>query len=99
MNAGSMEVAPSLLNLLRALRDAGYTVDGLPETDDEFWELVQTKGPVLGPYARGAFEEFVATGIRRWCRPASTPNGWTRISSRACATPSSSSTDPPRAST
>ncbi len=62
MNAGSLEVAPSLLNLLRALRDAGYTVEGLPATDDEFWELVQTKGPVLGPYARGAFEEFVATG-------------------------------------
>ena len=62
MNAGSMEVAPSLLNLLRSLRDAGYSVDGLPETDDEFWELVQTKGPVLGPYARGAFEEFLAAG-------------------------------------
>ena len=62
MNAGSMEVAPSLLNLLRSLRDAGYTVDGLPETDDEFWELVQAKGPVLGPYARGAFEEFLAAG-------------------------------------
>ena len=62
MNAGSMEVAPSLLNLLRSLRDAGYTVDGLPETDDEFRELVQAKGPVLGPYARGAFEEFLAAG-------------------------------------
>ena len=76
MNAGSLEVAPSLLNLLRSLRDAGYTVEGLPETDDEFWELVQAKGPVLGPYARGAFEQFVATGaIRRWSRPASTPRG------------------------
>ena len=62
MNAGSLEVAPSLLNLLRSLRDAGYTVEGLPETDDEFWDLVQAKGPVLGPYARGAFEEYVATG-------------------------------------
>ncbi|MCY4659290.1 MAG: cobaltochelatase subunit CobN [Acidobacteria bacterium] len=70
MNAGSMEVAPSLLNLLRSLRDAGYTVEGLPETDDEFWELVQTKGPVLGPYARGAFEEFVAAG-----EPALVPAG------------------------
>ncbi len=62
MNAGSLEVAPSLLNLLRALRDAGYTVEGLPATDDEFWQLIQTKGPVLGPYARGAFEDYVATG-------------------------------------
>ena len=62
MTAGSLEVAPSLLNLLRSLRDAGYTVDGLPETDEEFRELVQTKGAVLGPYARGAFEEYVAAG-------------------------------------
>ena len=73
MNAGSMEVAPSLLNLLRSLRDAGYTVEGLPETDDEFWDLVQTKGPVLGPYARGAFEEFVAAGD-----PALVPAGRVR---------------------
>ena len=62
MTAGSMEVAPSLLNLLRALRDAGYTVEGLPETDDEFQEIIQTKGPVLGPYARGAFERYLASG-------------------------------------
>ena len=62
MNAGSLEVAPSLLNLLRALRDAGYTVEGLPATDEEFWALIQTRGPVLGPYARGAFEEYVAAG-------------------------------------
>lgn len=62
MTASGLEVAPSLLNLLRSLRDAGYTVDGLPETEDEFWRLIQTKGPVLGPYARGAFEEYLAAG-------------------------------------
>lgn len=62
MTASDMEVAPSLLNLLRSLRDAGYTVDGLPETEEEFWRLIQTKGPVLGPYARGAFEEYLAAG-------------------------------------
>ncbi len=62
MRASNMEVVPSLLNLLRTLRDAGYTVEGLPETEDEFWELVQAQGPVLGPYARGAFEEYAAKG-------------------------------------
>ena len=62
MTAGGMEVAPSLLNLLRSLRDAGYAVEGLPETDDEFQDLIQRKGPVLGPYARGLFEEYVANG-------------------------------------
>ena len=62
MTASNMEVVPSLLNLLRTLRDAGYTVEGLPETEDEFWELIQARGPVLGPYARGAFEEYVAKG-------------------------------------
>ena len=62
MTASNMEVVPSLLNLLRTMRDAGYTVEGLPETEDEFWELIQAKGPVLGPYARGDFEEYVAEG-------------------------------------
>ena len=62
MTASNMEVVPSLLNLLRTLRDAGYTVEDLPETEEEFWQLVQARGPVLGPYARGAFEEYVARG-------------------------------------
>ena len=62
MVASNMEVVPSLLNLLRTLRDAGYTVEDLPETEDAFWELIQAGGPVLGPYARGAFEEYVAKG-------------------------------------
>ena len=100
MNAGSMEVAPSLLNLLRSLRDAGYTVDGLPETDDEFWELVQTKGAgarTLRPGrvrgVRGHRGAGPGAG-RRVCRV-----GGRRTSSRACATPSWSSTAPPPAST
>ncbi len=62
MTASSMEVAPSLFNLLRSLRDSGYTVDGLPATADDFEEIVRKRGPVLGPYARGAFEEYLATG-------------------------------------
>ena len=62
MTASNMEVVPSLLNLLRTLRGAGYTVEGLPETEEEFWKLIQARGPVLGPYARGAFEEYVAEG-------------------------------------
>ncbi|MCY4429977.1 MAG: cobaltochelatase subunit CobN [Rhodospirillales bacterium] len=62
MTASNMEVVPSLLNLLRELRDAGYTVEGLPDSEEEFWDLVQASGPVLGPYARGLFEEFVREG-------------------------------------
>ena len=59
MTASNMEVAPSLFNLLRELRDAGYAVEGLPDSEEEFWDLVQARGPVLGPYARGLFEEYV----------------------------------------
>ncbi len=62
MTASNMEVAPSLFNLLGELRDAGYTVEGLPDSEEEFWDLVQAKGPVLGPYARGLFEEYVREG-------------------------------------
>ena len=62
MTASNMEVVPSLLNLLRTLRDAGYTVEGLPATEGEFSALIQSQGPVLGPYARGAFDEYVAEG-------------------------------------
>ena len=62
MTASNMEVMPSLLNLLRELRDAGYTVEGLPDSEEEFWALVQAKGPVLGPYALGSLEEYVREG-------------------------------------
>ncbi len=62
MVAAGLEVAPSLLGLLRHLRDAGYQTGPLPETPQAFMERIQQEGPVLGPYAKGAFADFVETG-------------------------------------
>ncbi len=62
MVAGGMEVAPSLLNLLRHLQEEGYYTGPLPANEEEFWERIQREGIVLGEYARGSFKEFIAEG-------------------------------------
>ncbi len=62
MVAGGMEVAPSLLNLLKYLKKDGYNVGNLPETEKEFLKIIQKKGPVLGAYAKGSFKEFLRNG-------------------------------------
>jgi cobaltochelatase CobN len=77
MAAADLEVLPSLYATLRRLRDAGYTVTGLPETEKAFGELIQRQGPIIGPYARGDFERFLTDGnpalipakqYAQWCR-------------------------------
>ncbi len=60
--ASNMEVIPSLFNLLRSLQNEGYNLEGLPETEEEFELLIMTKGPVLGTYALGAFDEYLKNG-------------------------------------
>jgi cobaltochelatase CobN len=62
MVASGMEVPASLLNVLRHLRDNGYATGPLPETVAEFEAMIQRQGPVLGPYAQGAFDDFVREG-------------------------------------
>ncbi|MDI6447494.1 cobaltochelatase subunit CobN [Anaerobaca lacustris] len=62
MVASGMEVPASLLNVLRHLRDNGYATGLLPETVAEFEAMIQRQGPVLGPYAQGAFDDFVREG-------------------------------------
>lgn len=62
MVAGGMEVAPSLLNLLRHLKEQGYDTGPLPLNEEELLERIQREGPVLGDYAKGAFKEFLAKG-------------------------------------
>lgn len=77
MTAADLEVLPSLYATLRYLRNAGYTVTGLPETEKAFGELIQRRGPLIGPYARGDFERFLSDGdparipakqFAAWCR-------------------------------
>ena len=75
--ASNMEVLPSLYNFLKSLKEKGYNVNGLPATEREFELLLMKKGPVLGPYALGTFNEFQKTGdpelvekstYEKWCK-------------------------------
>jgi len=75
--AGGMEVAPSLYNTLRGLRDAGYDVTGLPATFAAFKQQLDLQGRVMTPYAQGLLDEFMQQGnpvrlapaqYTEWCR-------------------------------
>lgn len=62
LTASNLEVLPSLHRLLTSLRDQGYTVTGLPDDEASFAREVMRRGPVLGPYAKGAFDTLLAEG-------------------------------------
>ncbi|MGV8138978.1 MAG: cobaltochelatase subunit CobN [Mangrovibacterium sp.] len=60
--ASGMEVIPSLYNFLKRLQSEGYQVDNLPADLEQFGDLIHQQGVVLGPYARGAFDQYVREG-------------------------------------
>ncbi|MDE7356199.1 MAG: cobaltochelatase subunit CobN [Rikenellaceae bacterium] len=62
LSAADIEGLPSLYNTLRLLRREGYDVSGLPEDAGALGRMIQSQGAVLGPYALGAFDEFVKNG-------------------------------------
>ncbi|MDR1202383.1 MAG: cobaltochelatase subunit CobN [Tannerellaceae bacterium] len=64
--ASGMEVIPSLYSFLKRLQAEGYDLTGLPSTIEAFDKRIQTDGRVLGSYARGAQEEFLATANPVW---------------------------------
>lgn len=75
--ASGLEVVPSLYRLLQELQSQGYNLNGLPKTVEEFEKILMQKGPVLGPYAHGAFAEYLKNGdpvlveknqYETWCR-------------------------------
>ncbi len=59
MVAEGLEIAPSLLNLLRGLKNDGYTVGDLPADADALHARIQREGQVLGGYAQGTFAQWV----------------------------------------
>lgn len=76
LTAGDLEVVPSLYAFLKHLKAQGYRVDGLPDTLEAFGQLLQRRGPNIGPYAKGDFATFAKTAnpatvsaeqLRLWC--------------------------------
>ncbi len=77
MVAANMEVLPSLHNMLLSLKKEGYDLGNLPEDYPSFEKIVLKEGPVLGPYAEGAFDQYLKTGnpelveisiYNNWCK-------------------------------
>ncbi|MDR1666930.1 MAG: cobaltochelatase subunit CobN [Bacteroidales bacterium] len=64
--ASGMEVIPSLYNFLKRLQDEGYDLAGLPASDQEFARLIHRDGIVLGAYAKGAQERYLAEANPVW---------------------------------
>ncbi len=75
MRAAGLDVVPSLLNLLRHLKKSGFNTGPLPETADELAKQIQRRGPVLGRYAKGAFNDFLVNGNPEFI-PAKTYISW-----------------------
>ncbi len=62
LTAQGLETVPSLYNLLKELRKAGYKVENLPATVSEFEKLLMSQGAVFNTYAAGAFDEYLKKG-------------------------------------
>ncbi|MDR1503783.1 MAG: cobaltochelatase subunit CobN, partial [Prevotella sp.] len=75
--ASGMEVIPSLYNFLKRLKTEGYDVTGLPSTVSEFEKQIHRDGVVLGSYAKGAQEDFLAKANPVWLT-RSQYEGWAR---------------------
>jgi cobaltochelatase CobN len=62
MVAAGMDVNVSLFRLLQYLREYGFTVEDLPETEEEFFKIIQEQGINIGDYAKGTFEKYLQNG-------------------------------------
>lgn len=60
--AANMEVLPSLHNTLLQLQKEGYNLGDLPQDYTQFEKDINTRGPILGAYALGAFDHFLQNG-------------------------------------
>ncbi len=74
--AANMEVLPSLHHVLLRLKKEGYNLGDLPADFESFKSRIMAQGPVLGTYAKGAFDEFLKKGnpalvsvddYNQWC--------------------------------
>ncbi len=63
ITAQSLDAVPSLYNALVALRAEGYDLgDEFPETEEEFAQILDRRGRLIGQWAPGAFRAFLEEG-------------------------------------
>lgn len=77
--AQGLEVIPSLYNAVKRLKSEGYNVGDFPDNKEAFEKIIMKEGAVLGPYALGAFDNYIKTGhpalvsaseYEEWCKKA-----------------------------
>lgn len=73
--AQGLEVVPSLYNLLKYLRDAGYKVENLPDNVADFKQMVMLQGAVFNSYAEGSSARFMQEGHPAFV-PVDTLQAW-----------------------
>ena len=61
LSAQGIEVAPSLYQLLKAMKGEGYTIN-LPADEATFEKLLMKEGPIFAAYTKGAIDEFFKKG-------------------------------------
>jgi len=98
LNAQGLEVLPSMHNFLLRLKKEGYDLGSLPDDLNSFVEMIQKKGPILGTYAEGAFDEFLQTGdpllipvneYETWCEKHFSPEMYSEVKKRYGSAPGS----------
>lgn len=62
VSASDIEGVESLFNTLKLLKEHGYNVSGIPSDAKSLERLIHKSGAVLGPYALGAYDEFIRSG-------------------------------------
>ncbi len=86
--AGNLEVGLSMHNVLKRLKAEGYDLGDMPEDYDSFIARIYKDGPLLGDYAKGAFEKFLeeadpamisAEEYDAWCKAELDPENYAAI--------------------
>ena len=87
MVAGGLEVGQSIFSLLNNLKKEGYNLGDLG-TYESFIDRINTEGPLLGDYAKGAFEKFLEEGKPElisteeyvsWCKSELDPTSYQNV--------------------
>lgn len=75
MMAAGLEVAPSLYNLLKHLKEEGYNVTNLPDNEKLFERMIAEQGAIFNSYAEGNIDRYLNSGYPAWVSDQ-TYNGW-----------------------
>ncbi len=66
LHATHLEVAPSLYNLLKRLKEEGYKVEDLPNNEHDFENMLKREGKFYSNLANGAINKYLRQAKPKW---------------------------------